>query len=106
MSLIPQMYLPPTGGPLYWKNETSGRLADAMRAYHEHGLKRRQASAEALELVRDYLEYYIHAPCWNLDGGAFRTEIDDLRSRSKTISSHEEITKWLIDALDLGIDPL
>lgn len=82
---IPQIYLPPVGGPLYWRNEESGVLPAAVSAYLHH-----TATISQLKLLSEYLEYYIHAPCWDLPGG-FAEELADLRQTSKTMQTKEEI---------------
>lgn len=97
---IPQIYLPPVGGPLYWRNEQSGVLPAAVWAYLNHC-----ATDSQLKLLSEYLEYYIHAPCWDLPGG-FLGELEELRQSSKTMRTEKEIHDWIFKALNVGIDPL
>lgn len=98
---IPKIYVSPTGGPLYWRNETSGVLPAAVWAYLNES-----ATGEQLELLGNYLEYYIHAPCWDIPGNAFADELEELRQSSKTLRARQEIHDWIFRALDIGIDPL
>jgi hypothetical protein len=97
---MPQIYLLPTGGPLYWRNEQTGVLTAAVFAYLN-----RDPTGDQLELVRKYLEYYIHAPCWNVVD-SFEDELEELRRSSKTIKTYGEIHDWIFRALEIGIDPL
>lgn len=59
-------------------------------------------------LVRDYCEYYINAPCWELgpEGEAYYTDFMALRERVKRLRTTDEIALWIIDTLSVGIDPL
>lgn len=99
--IIPKTYLLPTGGPLYWRDEVSGVLTTAVLAYLND-----TASDASLKLLADYLEYYIHAPCWDIPGNAFADELAELRRSSKTMQTAEEIDDWISRAMDIGIDPL
>ncbi|MBA2287532.1 MAG: hypothetical protein H0W02_18820 [Ktedonobacteraceae bacterium] len=62
MILTPTLYrddMPPS-----WQDEQSGRLVEAVSAY----LERKPLTAEQFALIRMYLVYSIHAPCWNRGG--------------------------------------
>jgi hypothetical protein len=97
---IPQIYLPPTGGPLYWRNEQSGVLPAAVTAFIH-----KQADVDQLKLVAQYIEYYIHAPCWNQAENGFADELANLRESSKTLLNEHDIFVWIFKALEIGIDP-
>jgi hypothetical protein len=97
---IPQIYLPPTGGPLYWRNEQSGVLAAAVKAFIQ-----KRAAADQLKLVAQYIEYYIHAPCWNQAATCFADELAHLRESSKSLLNEHDIFVWIFKALEIGIDP-
>lgn len=98
---MPNFYLPPTGGPLYWRDEQSGVLPAAVWAFIN-----KTADDEQLKIFQEYLEYYIHAPCWNLPGNPFAGELEELRQSSKTMRTEAEIFAWIFKALDIGIDPI
>jgi len=98
---IPRIYMLPTGGPMYWRNEQSGVLPAAVWSYLHH-----TATEQQLSLLREYLEYYIHAPCWDIPDNAFLEELEELRQSSKTMRTTKEIHDWIFRALEIGIDPL
>jgi hypothetical protein len=99
---MPDVYVPPFNTPLFWKDEQSGVLRNAVRAYLGHGLKpEEELPDEQVELVRAYLDYVIHAPCWQGD-----KRIPDLRARVKTLETVNELDEWIDGCLELGIDPL
>ena len=103
--IFPRFYLPPVGGPLYWRDETTGVLAGAILVFIAHVANKSNAapSADQIELIRDYLDYWINAPCWReFESG----ELLKLREEVKTLKTTEEVHKWLMTALDAGIDPL
>lgn len=102
MSRMPPFYRPPFGGPLRWQDDTSGELPRAVKAFFKHQCVA-SLSATHLELVRDYCEYYINAPCWFSEH--METEFAQLRARIKTVASADELNAWLHDALGVGIDP-
>jgi len=99
---IPRVYREPFNVPLRWQDEQSD-LPAAITAFIQYGADRRAPSptAEQLELVRAYCEYYIAAPCWKTD-----EEFEVLRTHIKALKSFEEIDTWIHDALKVGIDPL
>lgn len=103
---IPNVYRPmfPGGpkGPLRWQDDVSGVLPDAVSAFFKvPGYK--PVTPEQLELVREYTEYYINAPCWLTD--------DDpelwakLRTSIKEAKTKEAMIAWLEQALEVTIDP-
>lgn len=98
----PRIYREPLGGPLRWQDDVTGVLPSAMRAFLDAGHPRKHApTAEQLELVRDYFEYYIAAPCWRKDESFTAVE-----ERIKTAKTIRELSAWLKDALKVGIDPI
>jgi hypothetical protein len=93
-----------------WRQETSD-LAPAMRAYIAGCCGQGPAPTEAqLERVIYYLNYYIHAPCWETsarmsDDGPI-DQLLDLRRRAKSLASVESCRRWIEECLDIAIDPL
>lgn len=79
----------------YWMHETSGVLRPAVEAY----LQGDPMTGEHIAAMRAYLRQWIFAPVWEGDVADLRTRIDGLTSR-------EAIAAWLVDADELGIDPL
>ena len=102
--VIPAVYLPPYGTPLYWGNEQSGVLQAAVLAFYDAAINKMPLATEHLALVRHYLAYVIHAPCW-WDGDE-GSELTALRAEVHRLSSVEEINRWIMRCLDVGIDPL
>lgn len=86
-----------TGIPLNWRDEQSGILTAAIEAY----INGAPMTDEQLALLIEFLDYYIHAPCWQ----DWQGELAKLRSMIKQIKTKEGIENWLWIALDLGLDP-
>ena len=99
---IPAFYRPPDGGPLRWQDETSGVLIGAIRAYLEW--RQHEMSEEQIAVVREWLRYYIMAPCWvDPDGDG---KLEALRRRVVLLKSSAEIDAWMDECLEMGIDPI
>ncbi len=97
----------PGGGPRYWRDETSGRLAEAVAAYLKcsPGLP---LSLTAIEHLRMYLLHWAEAPCFRSNPAAnpkHRAALLALASRAENIESREDIGEWVESALTLGLDP-
>lgn len=107
-STIPDVY--PGGGPLYWGDEESGELVAAVRDFYRHiACGHVIPPTDKINLVRDYLIYYINAPCW--DWNPHHTEqsrelLAEMRQRAKELHTPREIAVWLEECLDMGHDPL
>jgi|KBSSwiS6_1023812.scaffolds.fasta_scaffold226180_1 hypothetical protein len=89
--------------PKYWMYEVGGKLVPAIKRY----LEGTRPFPDDVNLIRAYLIQWIASPVWN--GGVddeTRSDLTRLRSEVRTLRSTGEITKWLADALDIGIDPL
>ena len=105
--------------PLYWRDETSGKLESAVIAFFEPYASLTHASltqkklapdlsAEQIKLLRDYLVYYIKAPCWKNNPHADSEEfaaIDRLTEQAQNISCRKDIEQFAQDCLQLGLDP-
>lgn len=87
--------------PLNWRDETSGILPTAVMAYLED-----KASVEQIELVGNFIDYFIHAPVWDIQDNYFETELKDLRESSKKLTNRQEIHEWIHKAMEIGLDPL
>lgn len=103
LSRMPKVYQP-GGGPLRWQGDVTGVLPAAVRAFIDEGLGRAKCTPEQVELVRDYMEYYVNAPCWLTEG--MEQEFADLRTHIKSLKTAKEIATWIKDALEVGLDPL
>lgn len=92
---IPDFYRQPQGLPLYWRDEISGELQEAVFSYLEGWITNKE-----LELVIEYLQYWIAAPCWQ--GGV---GLSTLREASKRLQSKKDVDAFLRDCLAIGLDP-
>src|SRR5712691_302593 len=104
MSSIPNVYREPRGGPLRFQDDVSGVLPAAVIAYFAS-----HATPEQFELVRDYCEYYLNAPCWDNNphhDDESSAELAGLREEVKTLKTAEALNTWIHKCLDIGIDPL
>lgn len=108
MRHIPDVYYPMMGnpeilGPLRWQDDQSGVLPAAMLAFFEDG-----TTLEQLELVREYGEYYIHAPMWDWNPHLTeegKAELARARRLIKTAHTRQDLMEWVDACLDMGIDP-
>lgn len=94
------------GAPLYWRDEVSGVLADAIRIYLNtpDALTVREVSH-----IRAYLSQWIQAPVWDLNPAhtaRSRTALSNLRAGVGAIANATDIRAWLRAALEEGNDPL
>lgn len=107
MFKIPQIYVPPLGTPLYWRDELSGQLPDAMWAFLKHtshpGIEP-APTKEQINLLREYFQYYIFAPCWQTSNQ--ETEFAQLRTDVQFLHSAYAIEKWIERCLEIGLDPI
>ena len=104
MTLMPTFYHSSLGLPLRWQDEQSMRLPNAVLAYLENRTQGTPIRQDEVELLRDYLQYYIAAPCWSIEG--MEEEMARLRERVATLASAEEIEAWICECLNVGMDPL
>ncbi|MEH2242348.1 hypothetical protein [Nostoc sp.] len=97
---IPNVYRPPLGLPLNWRDETSGELPNAVFKYFscEHLFE------SEISLLAEYCQHYINAPCWDATGG-FPTKLAALRQSATTISTVADISQWIDACLEIAIDP-
>ncbi len=99
---IAKIYIGPFGTPLYWRNELTGRLSDAIHAYLANRVEGKPITPIQTETFRAYLEYYIDAPCWK----DFSVELKLLRLRVRLLRTPEDIQEWIRESLEFGLDPL
>lgn len=98
-NLIPNIYISPLGLPLYWGNEQSKKLPRAVIKY----FGQQPLNQSELELLINYCRYYINAPCWQ--NKPFETKLQDLRKEATALTTVEEISEWINNCLNIGIDP-
>lgn len=89
--------------PKYWMYEIGGKLRPAMKRY----LSDETSEPGDVDLIRAYLRQWIDSPVWN-DGAddETRSDLARLRAEVATLRSNGDITRWVEDAVDMGIDPL
>ena len=83
--------------PRFWQYETTGVLRPVVEAY----LNGKELDAAAVLVMRAYLRQWIQSPVWH--GG---DELERLRTSLETIRNRRDISAWLYDALEEGLDPL
>lgn len=119
MTRMPPTYQEPHGTPLYWRDEVSGQLSKAVKAYLDNRVEGRPITNGQIALLRDYLAYWVNAPCWDHQADEFTDEIlqltsmeelmpelSQLRSSVQHLKTAADIDKWIHEALDIGMDPL
>ena len=97
---IPNVYRPPLGLPLNWRDEISEELPRAIFKYFSS----RSLTPEEISLVAEYCQHYINAPCWDATGG-FLDELAALRQSANSLSTNSEINQWVNSCLEIAIDP-
>ena len=110
MNRMPQVYREPLGLPLRWQDDQTGELPKAVWAYLNHGAGKTKEppTEEQLSVMKDYLAYYIKAPCWKGPAREGGTE-GDLNAAILKIDlamTHKDIRDFIFACLDMGIDPL
>jgi len=107
--LIPPIYRPTLGLPLYWGDEVTGELKAAVMAYYNEALGKCTITDRQFELLRQYLIHHINAPCWMANPSADeeqRAQIEELRRMAGRIKTPGDIATYIDEAMDLGLDPL
>ena len=109
-------YPSPMKTPLYWRDEQSGNLPEAIEAYFEpytlDNLEGNRVipklSDRHLQLIRQYLVYYIKAPCWRNNPHADSEEfvyLNKLTEQAQSIQSREDIGAFVRGCMEIGLDP-
>ena len=91
--------------PGYWMYETSGRLRPAVEAY----LRNETLDAGQILALKAYLRQWINATTW--DENPFmdvlaQCRLRTLRQEVNAITSRDDISDWLAEAVAFGMDPL
>lgn len=92
--------------PKYWRDETSGKLAAAVRSYLDNP---DAMTLREIGYLRAYMSQWIQSPVWDLNphaGDASRAALAGLRAGVGAITSGADIRAWLRAAEDQGLDPL
>ena len=93
------------GMPVYWRNESSGKLEEAVNAYW---MPCANLSANHVNLLRQYIVHWATAPCWRnnpyLDAG-IEAELDKAIALSRSITTRSDICDALDSLMTLAIDP-
>lgn len=99
-----QAVMPRLGGPIYWQHD-DGELVGAVWAYVRH-MSEREVYAPPTEvqlgIVIQYCQRWIQDDCWvEIDG-----QLAELRQESLALVTLDDVAKWLLGCLSIGIDPL
>ena len=92
--------------PKFWRNETSGQLAIAVRAYLDNP---EAMTLREIAYMRSYLRQWIESPAWDANpahNDRSRNALEALRADVGRIVNGRAIHAWLRAALMEGIDPL
>lgn len=108
----------PGGLPMNWRDEQTGILPAAVKAYLDYQCEKdaKEPTPEQLDLLIDFLRHYICAPCWNgpareaRDAGdnsiaatLIQLRLDICEGRVKTV---QEIDQWIHRCLEICLDPI
>jgi len=117
---VPPIYRnigPVKGLPLNWRDEVTGVLPAAVKAYLDNRIDGTQLDEIQLEIVRVFMEHYINAPCWDhmltevseetlQEIAGERLALVGLRLDVAFLKTPEAMAMWIGRCLDIGIDPL
>jgi hypothetical protein len=106
MTRMPRIYVPGPGGagPLRWQDDQSGVLPTAVRAFVGFQVGQTPIpTSDQIEIIRDYIEYYVNAPCWRQGEAG---EVDQLREAVSGLRTIEDINIFIHECLKCGLDPL
>ncbi|MBD2261379.1 hypothetical protein [Pseudanabaena sp. FACHB-2040] len=87
---------------VYWRNETSGELAKAVKVYCTED---RELTAEERSHLAAYFRIWAFYPGWRDDTG----QLEVLRQSFDAMvtgGNRATISQWLDQALVIGIDPM
>jgi hypothetical protein len=82
--------------PGFWMNETSGVLHDAVEAYLFNAV----LTEAQITALCDYLRQWVNADGFQGPG------IDELRQAVDGLTTRAALDRWIMRAVDEGIDPL
>jgi len=109
MNRMPAVYREPMGLPLRWQDDQTGELPKAVWAYLNHGAGKvkEPPTEEQLSTLKDYLAYYIKAPCWMHNAAeGMEAELKAAILKIDLAVTHKDIRDFIYACLDMGIDPL
>lgn len=96
----------PADAPKYWRDETSGVLARAIRVFlGDPG----DLTVRDVAYIRAYLSQWIQSPAWDANphhDDRSRAALAELRAGVGAIADAADIRAWLFAALGEGHDPL
>lgn len=107
--MTPAAALPPPGhpdAPKYWKDETTGRLAAAIRTYLDNPIA---MTGREIALMRAYVSQWIQSPAWDMNpyqGEEGRAQLAELRAAAGAITSARDLQAWITVAAAEGLNPL
>lgn len=90
----------------YWRNETSGKLAEAVIAYFDLQDKPTPNSLpkEQIELIKSYLLIWVNYPGWRFEEKDYQ-KLAKLQRQTEKIENVTDINKCIDLAFRLNIDP-
>jgi hypothetical protein len=105
--MIPPIYRDVIGSPLRWQDDITGMLPAAVHAFFQvEGCP--PLTWVQFEMVRDYAEYYVNAPIWDMNphhDDETRARLAELRAQVKECKTDAQLQSWLHLCLGQGLDP-
>ena len=91
------------GLPVNWRDDVTGKLPTAVYAFYDN-----KADDEHINLIIQYIQHHIHAPCWYEYNPYYEDAlyILELRKNSMQLRTSADIKAYLIEAMDNALDPL
>lgn len=100
------------GMPVYWRDETSGRMLTAVMAfwlpYADSPNNVPELSEEHIIYLKQYLVHWAEAPCYRTNPYAtaeHKMQLDSAIALCKSIESRKDINVALDALMELAIDP-
>lgn len=108
LGMAPNSYVPPFDLPVYWRNDVTGQLPEAIDAYLWFMSEPNTypiPTERQVELIAGYFKYYINAPAWDSNRW-IEEELKSLRESVSNLRSVDDISKWIREAMNIALDPL
>ena len=100
------------GAPLYWRDERSGKMTEAVEAYFSPCADYQpfipELSTAHVDLLRKYLVHWAQAPCWQNNphiNSDIRVQLDKAIAQAKSIECRSDISDCIDSLMMLSIDP-
>lgn len=93
-----------------WQCDIKDDLVKAIKNYFSFKVDGKPELSEyEKELLFEYLVYQINAPCWewaNIDNAEGICKLEKLRKKADEINTIDQVSDYIFDCMDIGLDPL